>query len=266
MIIPATGVHYEYSQANMPIGTAHKVGINPGQTMNGLKNNYGETSQGMVLAALTAKNDVYSDSAVLDGDQGLWRMVGAKEFHEEELLKGIGKRWDIFEKQLKPYASCRWSHAAFDGLYQLMPKFKLEQVKKIDVYTFKFGATAVSGKQPTNMFEMQFSMPHVFAMAMLDESLIYMQTSSITNKDVIALSEKVEVHFDQKYEDLFNTGKLPAKVVVELNDGEKLEAEVLIMKGEPENPMSRKDHDNKVKVLIESSPHENVKYYARKFL
>ena len=177
-------------------------------------------------------------------------------------LLGFG----TFAVAVKPYASCRWSHAAVDGLYQLMPKFKSEQITKIDVYAFKFGATAVSGKHPTNMFEMQFSVPHVFAMALLNESLFYMQESSMTNTDVIALSEKVNVHFDQKYEDLFKTDKLPANVVVELKDGKQLEAEVLIMKGEPENPMSRKEHDNKVKVLIDSSPHANVKKYARQFL
>lgn len=255
-----------FAAANMPIGTAHKIGINPGQTMNGLKNNYGETAQGMVLAALTAKNGVYSDGTVLDGDQGLWRMVGARAFHEEELLNDLGSRWDILEMQIKPYASCRWSHAAVDGLYELMPQFDLGQVKKINVYTFKFGATAVSGRNPTNMFQMQFSVPHVFAMAMLGESLIYMQESSISNAEVVALSEKIDVHYDQKYEDLFKIGNLPAKVVVELKDGSKLEAEVLVMKGEAANPMERPEHDNKVKVLLDSSPHDNVRKYAGNIL
>jgi 2-methylcitrate dehydratase PrpD len=84
-------------------------------------------------------------------------MAGAKAFKQEELLKDIGVRWDILGMQLKPYASCRWSHAAVDGLYQLMSQFQPEQVAKIDVYTFKFGSTALAGKHPTNMFQMQFS-------------------------------------------------------------------------------------------------------------
>jgi 2-methylcitrate dehydratase PrpD len=51
-------------------------------------------------------------------------------------------------------------------------------------------------------------------------------------------------------------------VVVELKDGTVLEAEVLVMKGEPENPMKQAEHDNKVNVLIDSSPHDNVRKYA----
>ena len=37
------------------------------------------------------------------------------------------------------------------------------------------------------------------------------------------------------------------------------------MKGEPENPMPRAEHAAKVKTLIDSSPHENVRDYARGF-
>ncbi len=220
---------FYFGAANMPLPVAQKMGLNPGQTMNGLKNNYGQAAQNMVLAVLTAKNGVYADPAVLDGDQGLWRMMGSKAFHEEKLLEEIGSRWDILEMQFKPYASCRWSHAAVDGFYQLMPEFEQDQVSKVDVYTFKAAYDAVSGRNPTDMFSLQFSVPHVFGMAMLGESLIYIEESSITNEEVIAFSEKVEVHFDQEYEDLFKTGKLPAKVVVTLSDGQVLEREVLEM-------------------------------------
>lgn len=168
--------------------------------------------------------------------------------------------------QIKPYASCRWSHAAIDGFYALLPEFTIDEVKKVDVYTFKAGAESVSGRNPTNMFEMQFSIPHVFGMVMYDESLIYMQESSITNQDVIAFSEKVEVHLEQKYEDMFNKGMLPAKVVIELKNGEILEKEILRMKGEQQNPISAEEHKIKVETLINSTPFENVKEYANSII
>ena len=66
--------------------------------------------------------------------------------------------------------------------------------------------------------------------------------------------------------DVPGEGKLPARVVVTLQDDRTLEKEVLTMKGEPENPIPEKEHSSKVKTLIDSSPHSNVKAYARPFL
>jgi hypothetical protein len=51
----------------------------PGQKMNVLKNWYGQVAHSMVLAALAANADIYSDTTVLDGDQGLWYTMRAKE-------------------------------------------------------------------------------------------------------------------------------------------------------------------------------------------
>jgi 2-methylcitrate dehydratase PrpD len=216
----------------------------------------------MVLAVLTAKAGLYAEPDVLDGPQGLWKMMGSKAYKEEKILEEIGTRWDIHEMQIKPYASCRWSHAAVDGLYALKSEFDYSEVDKIEVYTFQAATSAVSGRNPTSMLGMQFSVPHVFGMIMHDESLIYMKESSITNQDVIKFSEKVEVKLDEKYEDLFAQGMLPAKVVVQLKNGKLLEKEVLRMKGEMQNPITKKEHDSKINELIASSPYEHVRDYA----
>ncbi len=82
----------------------------------------------------------------------------------------------------------------------------------------------------------------------------------------LALSRKVKVHLDEKMEALFAKGKLPARVVVTLKDGKTLEREVLDMKGEPENPIPEEEHSAKVKALIDSSPFDNVREYARTFI
>lgn len=257
---------FYFGAASMPLPSNQKVGMYPGEKMNGLKNDYGQMAQAMVLAVLTAKEGVYAEPNVLDGPQGLWKMMGSQGYKEEVVLSEIGSRWDINEVQIKPYASCRWSHAAVDGLLALKPKFKLEDVQKIEVLTFQAAANAVSGKKPTNMFEMQFSVPHVFGMIMHDESLIYMQKSSIKKQEVIDFSDLVDVRADKKYEDLFAEGYLPAKVIVTLKNGDVIEEEVLRMKGEMENPISQEEHQAKIDELINSSPYSVTKEYAEKVM
>lgn len=252
-----------FAAANMPLPVFMKVGLLPGQTMNGLKNNYGHAAHGAVLAALTAKSSVYSDSTVLDGDQGLWRMMGAKEFHPEKVLEELGTRWDILDVQIKPYSACRWMHSSIDAMVELATGIDPGSIKRIDVYTFKSAVDALSRRNPTNLFEVQFSTPHVFGMVLMDHSLVTLQESSITDPSVIDISKKVNLILGEKYEALFKQNQLPAKVVIKLEDGTTLEREVINPKGERSNPIPREEHASKVSELIDSSPFESVKDYAR---
>jgi uncharacterized protein with GYD domain len=102
-------------------------------------------------------------------------------------------------------------------------------------------------------------------MLLKDQSLVLLAEESVRDKDVLALSRLVKIHLDDKMETLFAKGKLPARVVVTLKNGKTLQKEVLTMKGEPENRIPAEEHAAKVKALIDSSPHDNVKEYARGF-
>ena len=255
-----------FAAAGMPLPIAQKLGANPGQTMNGMKNYYGQVSHSMVQAALLAKAGIYSDTTVLDGDQGLWRMMGAKEFHKERVLADLGQEWLIFELQLKPYSACRWNHAAIDAIYELAEQFKPADVKQIDIHTFKAAVNACSKPNPRNTFELSFSLPHCFGMALHDHSLVLLSEDSVTDEEVLATSQRVKVHLDDEMEKLFATGKLPARVVVTLKDGKTLEKKVLTMKGEPEQPLSAEEHASKVKTLIDSNTNEDVRQYANKLM
>lgn len=255
-----------FAAAGMPLPVAQKTGINPGQTMNGMKNYYGQTSHSMVQAALLAKAGIYSDTEVLDGDQGLWRMMGVKKFHEDRVLAKIGREWLIHEMQLKPYSACRWNHAAIDAIYELAPQFKLSDVKQIDVYTFQSAVSACSKTDPKSTFELSFSIPHCFGMALHGQSLILLSEDSIKDKAVLDTSRLVKVHFDKKMEALFGKGKLPARVKVTLKNGKILEKEVITMKGEPEKPIPADEHAAKIEALIDSNPDEELQTHARKLI
>lgn len=256
-----------FMAAHMPLPVNQKVGMLPGQTVSALKNNYGQSAWGAVLAVLIAHAGVQADGTVLDGEQGLWRMMGSPVFHSEQLLKALGSHWEILGVQIKPYASCRWMHAPLDGLLMLKERIpSVEDIERIDVYTYDVAVNFLSNRNPRNLLEMQFSLPHIFGLALSDQSLIDLPESQINNPVALALSERVHVHFDAHYQDLFADKQLPAKVVVTLKDGSILEQEVLIPKGEFSNPIAFDEHARKVRILIESSPHDNVRVYTQQIL
>jgi 2-methylcitrate dehydratase PrpD len=82
--------------AASPLSTSGKFGLEfPRPTTKyGL---YGEMAQGGVMAALLAQRGYTSHPNVLDGDAGLWRMVGSPDCKWEALTTELGQRWLVDE-------------------------------------------------------------------------------------------------------------------------------------------------------------------------
>jgi len=255
-----------FSAFNMMAPSNLKIGMGAGEKMNGLKSNFGFAAMSSVLGVLTAKGNIYGPSDILDGEQGLWRIVGSKEFHEERLLEELGTRWDILGMQFKPYSACRWMHSAVDALYEMKENVKIDDIESIDVYTFKSGVDLLSGSAPKTIFDLSFSIPHVSGMVFSGDSLIILREESLRSKEALAVSEKVKVIHDEEYEKPYAEGKLPCRVVLKTKSGETYEKEILSPKGERSNPLPVDEHDAKVKQLIDSSPHRNVRSYALKIV
>lgn len=255
-----------FMAANMPLPVNQKVGILPGQTLSSLKNNYGFAAQGAVLAVLTAQTSAQAEETVLDGDQGLWRMMAVPVFKPEYLLADLGSTWEIKNVQLKPYAACRYMHSALDALLLMQPQVNTETIASIDVYTYDMAFNALANTQPGNLLELQFSLPQIFGMALTGQSLIDIRAADIDNPTAQRIARKVALHRDPQYQQLFTENRLPARVEVRLVDGTVLSQEVLIAKGEADNPMSALEHRKKVLELIGSSPHEQVREYAHQHI
>ncbi len=183
-------------------------------------------------------------------------------FKSEYLLADLGSTWEIKNVQLKPYAACRYMHSALDALLLMQPQVNTETIASIDVYTYDMAFNLLPNTQPGNLLELQFSLPQIFGMALTGQSLIDIRAGDIDNPPAQRIARKVALHRDPRYQQLFTENRLPARVEVRLVDGTVLSQEVLIAKGEADNPMSALEHRNKVFELIDSSPHEWVREYA----
>ena len=255
-----------FMAANMPLPVNQKVGILPGQTLSSLKNNYGFAAQGAVLAVLTALTDAQAEETVLDGDQGLWRMMAVPQFNPQYLLADLGQTWEIEQVQLKPYAACRYMHSALDALLSIQRQMGENDIAAIEVHTYEMAYNALSNADPKNLLQLQFSLPQIFGMALMGESLIDIRESDIHNADAREIAKNVSLHQNARYQELFKKNMLPARVVVKLENGEEISEEVLVAKGESSNPMTDQEHQHKVSELIASSPHATVREYAYRII
>jgi 2-methylcitrate dehydratase PrpD len=194
-------------------------------------------------------------------------MMGAREFHPEHLLAGIGSTWEIMSMQIKPYAACRWMHSSIDAFRHLLSEVQANRIESVNVHIYNFGVSALSKPNPSTLLALQFSMPHIFGLLAEGNPIMDVRLEDAANTSAIAFSTKVSLHLDEEYDRQYtDEGKLPARVNVVLKDGEEFEKEVLSPVGEKGNPLIREDHLLKIRTLIESNPHRKVRRYARQFI
>ena len=104
-------------------------------------NSYMHVSHGMkaslgILSAFFARQGVTGPLNFLEGEYGLYNFFENREDCEiTELTNGLGRRFESANISIKPYPSCRFTHAAIDATLQLIEKesFHAEDVAGVTV-------------------------------------------------------------------------------------------------------------------------------------
>ncbi|WP_158592302.1 MmgE/PrpD family protein [Noviherbaspirillum sedimenti] len=96
---------------------------------------YGTLGEAGIVAALLAKEGFTGEPAMLDGDNGLWRMLGSLGVDWDRLTEGLGENWGVELVAYKPYPGCRFAGAAIDMLLKIKEKQGLgaEEIERIEV-------------------------------------------------------------------------------------------------------------------------------------
>jgi 2-methylcitrate dehydratase PrpD len=234
-----------------PVPAVRKVGIEEDE-LHDLKNNYGWGAMGGVKAALLADAGLEGNRTVFDGEKGFWRMAASDAFDPSILESGTGTTPAALDVSFKPYSSCRWSHAALDCVTELKPDVAVEEVASVDVETFR-EATTLDG-DPETVLDAQFSLPYVVAVHLLDHPTGYewLLEERLADPEVRALAERVTLAEDEAMTAAYErSGRMSARVTVELRSGETLVASVDSPRGSPERPVSRAAVAAKYDSLVE---------------
>ena len=84
----------------------------------------------------------------------------------KKALDGLGKKFETLNLGVKPYPSCRYSHAAIDGIIELKNElgFSSEDVENIDIGLSEtalniIGYPLKDKQHPKSIVDGQFSMP-----------------------------------------------------------------------------------------------------------
>ncbi|WP_029005852.1 MmgE/PrpD family protein [Azorhizobium doebereinerae] len=165
-----------------------------------------------------AMNGLVAASLALDGFKGsIEALEGTHGFFQgysgaprpEEAVKGLGQHWETLEIALKPYPSCRYTHAALDGLLALRAELglKAEDIRAVTVGLHPNGITLTGApladkRRARTVVDGQFSMPFTAAVALDQGSFGWDDYRRLGDPGLDALADRIDVVRDPSLEGL----------------------------------------------------------------
>ncbi|WP_439497507.1 MmgE/PrpD family protein [Bosea sp. (in: a-proteobacteria)] len=173
----------------------------------------------------------------------------ADAFHVDQILAGLGRRWLISELYFKPYASCRYTHPAIDGILEMREKFQFDpkEIAQIDVETFREASRIPNNTKPACFEDAAFSMPFTVALAALrgERALRPLAEADLQDSEIVSLAERVKLSYPAEFDDCF-PNELPARVRIHFADHAPYETYVPIPKGDPRRRLDQEDLKRKI--------------------
>jgi 2-methylcitrate dehydratase PrpD len=196
------------------------------------------------LTAATLAREGYKGAS--DAIEGKWGFLHAyaPAAHAEKAVDGLGDRWETLKIAVKPYPSCRYTHAAIDGILGLARAhgIRAEEVEEVTVGLpepgWKITGDPEPAKQaPASVVDGQFSMAFCATVALRSGGFVWDDYARhLGDPATQALCKRVWTRIDPKAQADFPK-EMSASVRIKTGRG-TFETYVQVPKGEPGNFLS----------------------------
>ena len=193
------------------------------------------------LVAATLAREGYKGAS--DAIEGKWGFLHAyaPAADRAKATDGLGRRWETMKIAVKPFPSCRYSHAPLDGMLALARThgIKAEEVEEVTVGVPEPGWKIIGDPEPAkqapkSVVDGQFSMAFCAAVALRTGGLVWDDYARyLGDPATLALCRKVRTHVDPRAQADFPQ-EMAGAVKVRTTRG-TFETYVRTPKGEPAN-------------------------------
>ena len=235
------------------------------------RSHVGQAAQNGLNAAILAGEGFKGPKEAFEGKWGyLNSFVSGGDL--SKALEGLGEKFETLNLGVKPYPSCRYSHAAIDGLLELKKEinFDVNDLEDVDVGLSEtalniIGYPIEEKQNPENVVDGQFSMPFCAALVLRNGSFTWDDyKSNLKNDDVLNLCKKVNVSPNKQAEECCPK-YMSANVKIKVS-GKVYEKFVKIPKGDPENFMTDQEFEDKFDGLTNPYLSEGKLNELKKFM
>jgi len=205
-----------------------------------------------ILAADLARVGFTGASRILEGDRGFFRATS--ESHDaSRITDGLGTHWKISENCYKMHSCCGHTHTAIDVALGFHGP---GGIAGIHIETYGPGFAIVKELNPRSPYQAKFSIAYCVAAALAEGCVGLDQFSAerfgsegVRDRAIAALLQRTRVTVE---DDL--TAKYPAawpsRLTVSLEDGTMLRGASDFPRGNPENPVSTDELEDKFLSLV----------------
>ena len=162
-------------------------------------------------------------------------------FDATAIAAGLGRSHAIERVYFKPYSCCRWAHAALDALLDLLETEGLvpDAVEEVEIHTFSRALRLNNERDPQTLEGAQYSIPYVLGVAALygRGALLPLTVDRLHDAAASDFARRVRLVVDPVLDAKF-PATAAARVILKTRTG-TCEREVLHPLGDPDNPMSR---------------------------
>src|SRR6201987_2768849 len=182
----------------------------------------GAAAMNGVIAATLGRNDLVGSTEAIEGKHGL--LVGySDDAHPDKAVAGLGSTYETMKIGVKPYPSCRYTHAALDAIIAMRREHNLtpDQVKRVEIGLHRNGITltgdAPTKRHPTSIVGGQFSMFFTGAVALDQGSFGWDDYERLGDAAIDTLADKFDRVRDERLEG--RTHPFGARVSITTDDG-----------------------------------------------
>lgn len=214
----------------------------------------GKAAMNGLLSAQLAGEGFTGASKILEGKKGFFNAT-AQEYNIERVTAGLGKVYRIEGNSYKIYPSCRHTHSGIDLALKLWKEnLKADMIENITFKTYNHAVDLVGKTDYSSPYRAKFSLPYCAARALVDGKidLDSFDFSKPLSPEVKELAGRCKVKADEKLESLY-PACWPAIIEIRLKDGRVIEERTDYPLGDPENPATPAEMQEKFRQLARRS-------------
>ena len=207
------------------------------------RSHVGQAAQnGLICATLAAEGFKGPEEAF----EGNWGFLSAYAPNPDgaKVTDRLGEHWETLGLAVKPYPSCRYSHAAMDGLVALTKEHGIapEDIEAVEIGLPETGCKIIGQPldvkiNPDSVVDGQFSMPFCAAVVLREGNMAWDDYAKhLNDEDTRALCRKVSTVHDAEAEAAY-PANMSGSVRITTTAGE-FATFVEVPKGEPDNFMT----------------------------
>jgi 2-methylcitrate dehydratase PrpD len=207
----------------------------------------GRAAEAGVLAALAAAEGVTGSLVILEGEAGLGRAMSDGPDWQKAVAT-LGRDFHITRITFKNHACCGHTFAPIDGALALQAQHGVrpDDIERIDIGTYKAALEVAGYDNPQTPAEARFSVKYTVASALTHGSvrLAAFEPARMADAQTRALMQRTALAVDPELDAAF-PGRRAARIRMQLRDGRVLTHLQPTRKGDPEQPLTDNELEQK---------------------